>query len=63
MSAPLERMVAAYEAEGKIRNGRAVDGFVRETLRARGWVEAPRKRHVAFVGLSEREKALMGMAA
>ena len=60
---PLTRMVGWHVREGRIRNGRAVDSFTRETLTRLGWKEAPRKPQVGFVGLSERELALMGEAA
>ena len=50
--AALWSLVASYTREGKIKNGRARDEFVRATLLARGWTEAPRKRHVAFVELA-----------
>ena len=60
---PLTRLVGWYTREGRIRNGRATDGHTRETLTRMGWKEAPRKPQARFVGLSDRELALMGKAA
>ena len=54
----LASLVAMYEAEGKIRNGRATDGHTREVLLARGWTERKRTPQTRFVDMSEREMDL-----